>query len=92
MDRLIHNFWYRVINVIIYYKDRIYLVPRSKLKQKLLKEVQDSPLAGHVGEIFMEGTERGHVAACEGMYCLPIEQIRTHSSCRTVTAYADSRT
>ena len=47
MDGHIHDDRYRVVNDIIYYKDRIYLVPESKLKQKILKEVHDSPLAGH---------------------------------------------
>ncbi len=47
MDGHIHNDRYRVVDDVIYYKDRIYLVPGSKLKQKLLKEVHDSPLPGH---------------------------------------------
>ena len=49
MDGHTHDDRYRVVNDIIYYKDRIYLVPESKLKQKILKEVHDSPLAGHPG-------------------------------------------
>ena len=49
MDGHTHDDRYRVVDDIIYYKDRIYLVPESKLKQKILKEVHDSPLAGHSG-------------------------------------------
>ena len=49
MDGHIHDDRYKVVNDIIYYKDRIYLVPESKLKQKILKHMHDSPLAGHLG-------------------------------------------
>ena len=38
---------YIVVNDIIYYKDWIYLVPKSQLKIKILKAAHDSPLAGH---------------------------------------------
>ena len=41
--------WYKVVDDIIYYKNQIFLVLESKLKQKILKEVHDSPLAGHMG-------------------------------------------
>ena len=47
MDGHIHNFLYRVMDFIIYYKDQIYLVLESKLKQKILKEVHDYLLARH---------------------------------------------
>ena len=40
---------YRILNGLIYYKGRIYLVPDSKLKYKILQEAHDSPLAGHPG-------------------------------------------
>ena len=40
---------YKVVDDIIYYKDQIYLVPKSKLKQKILKEIHASPLAKHLG-------------------------------------------
>jgi hypothetical protein len=40
---------YRVVDDIIYYKERIYLVPESMLKDKILREVHDAPLAGHPG-------------------------------------------
>ena len=34
---------------IIYYQDRIYLVPSSSLKEKVLKKAHDSTLASHLG-------------------------------------------
>ena len=40
---------YKVVDDIIYYKNWIFLVPESKLKQKIFEEVHDSPLAGHLG-------------------------------------------
>ena len=40
---------YRILNVLIYYKRRIYLVQGSKIKYKILQEAHDSPLAGHPG-------------------------------------------
>ena len=36
MDGHIHDDRYKVVNDIIYYKDQIYLVPESNLKQKIL--------------------------------------------------------
>jgi hypothetical protein len=40
---------YRVVDDIIYYKDMIYLVLESTLKDKILREICDAPLAGHPG-------------------------------------------
>jgi hypothetical protein len=40
---------YSVLDEVIFYKERIYLVPESKLKRKILIAVHDSPLAGHQG-------------------------------------------
>ena len=34
---------------IIYYKDRIYLIPESQLKDKIMQARHSSPLAGHPG-------------------------------------------
>lgn len=42
MDGHIRDDQYRVMNDIIYYKERIFLVPKSKLNQKILKEVQSN--------------------------------------------------
>jgi hypothetical protein len=49
MDGQIHDDRYRVIDDVIFYKDRVYLVPDSWLKKKILTAVHDSPLAGHQG-------------------------------------------
>ena len=40
---------YKVLEGIIYYKGRIYLVPNSGLKEENLNEARDSPLASHPG-------------------------------------------
>jgi hypothetical protein len=40
---------YRVVDDVIYYKDRIYLVPGSHIRQKSMQAAHDSPLAGHQG-------------------------------------------
>jgi hypothetical protein len=49
MDGKIQNEWYRVIDDVIFYKDRFYLVQDSGLKKKILTTVHDSPLVGHQG-------------------------------------------
>jgi hypothetical protein len=49
MDGNIQDDGYRVIEYVILYKDRVYLVPDSRLKKKILIEVHDSPLVGHQG-------------------------------------------
>jgi hypothetical protein len=49
MEGSIQDDRYRVVDDIIYYKDMIYLVPESKLKDNILREVHDAPLAGHQG-------------------------------------------
>ena len=40
---------YKIITDIIYYKGRIYLVPESALKRKIIQVSHDSPLSGHQG-------------------------------------------
>ena len=40
---------YKVLEGIIYYKYRIYLVPSLSLKEEILKKAHDSPLVGHPG-------------------------------------------
>ena len=40
---------YMILNGMIYYTGRIYLVPYSNLKYKILQEAHDSPLAGLPG-------------------------------------------
>ena len=40
---------YRVVDEIIYYRDRIFLIEGSQLKKKILQASHDSPLASHQG-------------------------------------------
>ena len=47
LDRKIHDDRYMVIENIIYYNNRIYIVPELTLKKKLLQALHDSPLSGH---------------------------------------------
>jgi hypothetical protein len=49
MDGQVVDDRYRVLDDVIFYKDRIYLVPESTLKGKILKVCHDSPAAGHQG-------------------------------------------
>jgi len=49
MDGKIQDDRYTVIDNVIFYKDRVYLVPNSGLKKKILTIVHDSPLVGHHG-------------------------------------------
>jgi hypothetical protein len=49
MDGQVMDDRYRVLDDVIFYKDRIYLVPESTLKGKILKVCHDSPTAGHQG-------------------------------------------
>jgi hypothetical protein len=49
MDGKLQDDRYRVINDIIYYKGRIYLVPESTFKKKVLQAFHDAPMAGHQG-------------------------------------------
>jgi hypothetical protein len=49
LDGQVKDDRYRFIDDVIFYKDRVYLVPGSGLKKNILVEVHDSPLAGHQG-------------------------------------------
>jgi hypothetical protein len=49
MDGQIQDDRYRVIDDVIFYKDRFYLVLDSGLKKNILTALHDSPLAGHQG-------------------------------------------
>ena len=40
---------YKIVDDIIYYKSRIYLVPESTLRKKTIQVAHDSPLSGHQG-------------------------------------------
>ena len=47
LDGKIEDDKYKVIDDIIYYKNKIYLVPESALKKKVLQASHDSPLSRH---------------------------------------------
>jgi hypothetical protein len=49
MDGQVVDDRYRVLDDVIFYKDQIYLVPKSTLKEKILKVCHDSPATGHQG-------------------------------------------
>jgi len=49
MEGITHDDRYRVVDDIIYYKDMIYLVLESTLKDKILRVVHDELLVGHLG-------------------------------------------
>jgi hypothetical protein len=49
MDGQIQDDRFRILDDLIYYKGRIYVVPESKFKEKVLRAFHDSPLAGHQG-------------------------------------------
>ena len=49
LDGKIQDDRYRIVDDIIYYKDRIYLVPESTLRKKIIQAAHDSPLSGHQG-------------------------------------------
>ena len=49
LDGLMGDDNYIILNGLIYYKGKIYLVRDSELKHKVLQEAHDSPLAGHPG-------------------------------------------
>ena len=48
---LVHDDSFKVINDIIYYKERIFLVPNSNLENKIIEASHDSPLVGLLGYI-----------------------------------------
>jgi hypothetical protein len=60
MDRQAVDDRYRVVDDAIFYKDRIYLVLESTLKEKVLKACHDSPLSRHQGyfKTYMQIRER----------------------------------
>ena len=49
LDVLNQNEEYKVHEDLIYYKNRIFLVPGSTLKRKILGAAHDAPVAGHPG-------------------------------------------
>ena len=49
MDGQVQDDRYRIVDDIIYYKSRIYLVPESTLRKKIIQVAHDSPLSRHQG-------------------------------------------
>ena len=49
LDGQIQDDRYRIVDDIIYYKNRIYLVQESMLRKKIIQAAHDSPLSGHQG-------------------------------------------
>jgi hypothetical protein len=49
IEGIIQDDMYKVVDEIIYYKDKIYLVPESTLKDKIMRVVHDMPMAGNLG-------------------------------------------
>jgi hypothetical protein len=47
IDGKIYDDMYTIVDDIIYYKGRIYLVLESTLKRKILRAIHDAPLVGH---------------------------------------------
>ena len=47
-DGIIHDDAFNILNDIIDHKDRIFLVPESSLKKKILEDSHDASLDGHV--------------------------------------------
>jgi len=49
IEGIIQDDNYRVVDDIIYYKDKIYLVSKSTLNDNILRAVHDTPFAGNPG-------------------------------------------
>jgi hypothetical protein len=88
MDGKIHDDRYRVINDVLFYKDRVYLMQDSGIKKKILTAVHDSPLVGHQGffktyrqirERFSWKGLKQDVMRHISEYDLPAEQVRACS-------------
>ena len=47
LDGQITDDTYRVMDKVIYFRDRIFLTRSSQLKEKILNASHDSPLLGH---------------------------------------------
>jgi hypothetical protein len=60
MDGKVQDDNFRIVNNIIYYKGRIFLVPGSAFKAKVLQACHDSPMAGHqgIGKTYRQVRER----------------------------------
>jgi hypothetical protein len=60
MDGQIQDDNFRIIDGLIYYKGRIFLVLESAFKAKVLQACHDSPLTGHqgIGKTYRQVRER----------------------------------
>jgi len=66
----IQNYRYMVVDDIIYYKYKIYLVRKSTLKDNILREVHDAPLERNQGYLnsYRKVRERFSWKGLKGMY------------------------
>jgi hypothetical protein len=60
MDGKVQDDNFKIIDSLIYYKGRIFLVPRSAFKAKVLQACHDSPMVGHqgIGKTYRQVRER----------------------------------
>jgi hypothetical protein len=60
MAQNIQDDMYKVVDDIIYYKEHIYLVPESTLKENIMRAMHNTPLIGHSGyfKTYMQISER----------------------------------
>jgi hypothetical protein len=101
MEGIIQNDMYKVVDDIIYYKEKIYLVPESTLEDHILRVVHDAPLAGHPRylkdlqegerEILLEGSQGGCTVICEGVHDMSTEQVEAYTSCNITSVVTYSR-
>jgi hypothetical protein len=88
MDGQVIDDNFRIMDDIIYYKGRIFLVPESVFKTKVLQACHDSPVAGHQGFIktYRQVRER---FAWKGLK----EDVMSHiKECNTCQANKDEHT
>ena len=95
MDGQIQDDRYWIIDDIIYYKGRIYLIPESSLKRKIIQASHDSPLSGPQGflKTYRQIRERFSWKGLkrEVMQHLPPKRDRAHSSGGVTSATTNSR-
>jgi hypothetical protein len=60
LDGQVQDDRYKVVDDVIFYKDKVYLVLGSEFKNKILATIHDSPLVGHHGffKAYMQIIER----------------------------------
>ena len=102
LDGHIRDGRYRIIDDIIYYKHRIYLVPESSLKKKIIQTSHDSPLLGHQGflktyrkireRFSWKGVKGGIYAAHARMQHLSAEQGWAYPSSMVTLTTTNSKT